>query len=93
MLLPMLVFASGDDILVPIFAIIAGIIFFLIIIVFTVKLNSGKKAFLVMEYICAVFLFLYSIKDLPYYENMIFINWFIITGPPAVTILTFASSK
>jgi len=86
--LPILAFASGDDVLSSFYVIGASIIFFLTALI-VVKLNHSGKSILVIVYFLTLLLMFYLTSDIPYRDNMNTINLCLGLMPIAMSSVAF----
>jgi len=87
-LLPIMAFASGDDVLTSFYVIGASIIFFLVVLI-ALKLNNSGKSILVIVYFLTLLLIFYLTSDIPYRDNMNTINLCLGLIPIAMSLVAF----
>jgi hypothetical protein len=88
---PICAFASGDNVLSSLYVTAASIIVFLIILV-SIKLNYIKKLILAVYFLTLFFIF-YQTRDVPYTENMNFINSLLTLLPIGTVSITYLILK
>ena len=88
LLLPLCVFAHGEEVLITLFLpVIPGIIF--IIVINRLQMQNFGKGILVVIYVLSLFLSFYLIKNWPYNQNAVRINYCVALAPPTITFLAF----
>ena len=86
LLIPYLVFAHGEDVLISLLIQVVSAIAFLIFVLL-IKMSLKKKLILTTVYISSVFIIEYFISDLPYTKNMNLINSLFAFVPVALVLL------
>ena len=92
LIIPILCFAHGEEILIALFIQVLSIIVF-IIVLFTINLNLKGKGILSIIYILTTGLFLSIINKIPYRQNMQLINWLIFIVPVIIITLSYMYLK
>ena len=87
-ILPLTVFAHGQEILLPIFIQIISIIVFLIVL-FVLKASVGDKLILFAAYALSLSLILYFTIHKPYSQNQNTVDLIWAAGPAFITLITF----
>ncbi|MCO5945658.1 hypothetical protein [Mucilaginibacter flavidus] len=92
LIMPLMLFAHGEEVIFTLFIQIIAIIIFLIVLIF-IKLNSKQKAILAGVYFLAVVLVFFATSTIPYRVNMTGINLSITLIPATCAVLSYILLK
>ncbi|HTD97865.1 MAG TPA: hypothetical protein VK668_01195 [Mucilaginibacter sp.] len=92
LLIPVIVFAHGEEVLITFAIQVISIIIFLILLL-VIKLTYLKKFILAVIYFLTVYLSFHFVNDIPFRENMSMINFTVAIVPLACASLAYLILK